>query len=69
VRELGLEDWERFEQFVLPHVDAAFNLARWLLRERNDAEDVTQDALLRAKPFLLEFSRFRCPRITHENCP
>jgi DNA-directed RNA polymerase specialized sigma24 family protein len=51
VRELSLEDWERFEQFVLPHVDAAFNLACWLLGERSDAEDVTQDALLRANRF------------------
>ena len=33
---------------MLPHLDAAFNLARWLLRSRADAEDVTQDALLRA---------------------
>ena len=49
--ELGLEDRERFEQLVLPHVDAAFNLARWLLRGRTDAEDVAQEALLRACRF------------------
>jgi len=55
VRELSLEDRERFEQFVLPHVDAAFNLARWRLRERSDAEDVTQDALLRANRFFWSF--------------
>jgi DNA-directed RNA polymerase specialized sigma24 family protein len=55
VRELSLEDRERFEQFVLPYVDAAFNLARWLLRERSDAEDVTQDALLRANRFFCSF--------------
>ena len=42
------EDKARFEATVLPHLDAAFNLARWLLRNRTDAEDVTQDALLRA---------------------
>lgn len=42
------EDQARFEAVVLPHLDAAFNLARWLLRSRADAEDVTQDALLRA---------------------
>ena len=41
----------RFEQIVLPHLDAAFNLARWLLRNRSDAEDVAQDALLRAYRF------------------
>jgi len=42
------DDRARFEAVVLPHLDAAFNLARWLLRSRADAEDVAQDALLRA---------------------
>ena len=42
------EDRARFEAIVLPHLDAAFNLARWLLRSRADAEDVAQDAVLRA---------------------
>ena len=42
------EDRARFEAIVLPHLDAAFNLARWLLRSRSDAEDVAQEALLRA---------------------
>jgi len=42
------EDRARFEAIVLPHLDAAFNLARWLLRNRTDAEDVTQDAVFRA---------------------
>ena len=45
----------RFEQLVLPHVDAAFNLARWLLRRREDAEDVAQEALLRAYRFFRGF--------------
>src|ERR1700731_1069478 len=45
----------RFEQLVLPHVDAAFNLARWLLRRREDAEDVAQEALLRACRFIRGF--------------
>src|ERR1700719_2488308 len=48
---MGVEDRERFEQLVLPYVDAAFNLARWLLRGRSDAEDVAQEALLRAYRF------------------
>src|SRR5712671_5788394 len=48
---MGVEDRERFEQLVLPYVDAAFNLARWLLRGRSDAEDVAQEALLRAFRF------------------
>jgi len=38
----------RFEAAALPHLDAAFNLARWLLRNRTDAEDATQEAFLRA---------------------
>jgi RNA polymerase sigma-70 factor (ECF subfamily) len=37
-----------FEQVVLPHLDAAYNLARWLLRREQDAEDVVQEACLRA---------------------
>jgi len=48
---LETEDRARFEQFVLPHLDAAFNLARWLLRGRADAEDVAQEAMLRALRF------------------
>jgi RNA polymerase sigma-70 factor (ECF subfamily) len=44
-------DRVRFEQLVLPHLDAAFNLARWILRSRSDAEDVAQEALLRACKF------------------
>ena len=46
----------RFEQLVLPHLDAAVNLGRWLLRNRADAEDVAQDAMLRAYRF---FGNFR----------
>ena len=38
----------RFEREVLPHLDAAYNLAHWLLRNDQDAEDVTQEGLLRA---------------------
>ena len=54
--ELSVEDQERFEQLVLPHIDAAFNLARWLLRGRSDAEDVAQEALLRACRFFSGFN-------------
>jgi RNA polymerase sigma-70 factor (ECF subfamily) len=42
----------RFDQAVLPHLDAAYNLARWLTRSDHDAEDVVQEACLRAYQFL-----------------
>lgn len=56
---------------MLPHVDAAFNLARWLTRNDHDAEDVVQDAMLRAyrffdglrgepRPWLLAIVRNTC---------
>lgn len=50
------QDKIRFEQLVLPHLDGAVNLARWLLRNPADAEDVVQEAMLRAYRF---FDRFR----------
>jgi RNA polymerase sigma-70 factor (ECF subfamily) len=37
-----------FETLMLPHLDAAYNLARWLLRNEDDARDVVQEAYLRA---------------------
>jgi RNA polymerase sigma-70 factor (ECF subfamily) len=37
-----------FEAVVLPHLDAAFNLARWLVRDAHAAEDIVQEACLRA---------------------
>lgn len=40
-----------FDQVVLPHLDAAYNLARWLTRNGHDAEDVVQEAFLRALRF------------------
>jgi RNA polymerase sigma-70 factor, ECF subfamily len=39
---------ERFEAAVLPHLDSAYNLARYLTRDVHDAEDVVQEAYLRA---------------------
>ena len=38
----------RFEETIMPHLDAAYNLARWLTRNEHDAQDVVQDAFLRA---------------------
>jgi RNA polymerase sigma-70 factor, ECF subfamily len=40
-----------FEEVVLPHLDAAFNYARWLTKNDVDAEDVVQDACVRALRF------------------
>ena len=48
----------RFEQEALPHLDAAYNLARWLTRSDTEAEDVVQDALLLA---FRNFERQRGP--------
>jgi RNA polymerase sigma-70 factor (ECF subfamily) len=45
----------QFEQTILPHVDAAYNLARWLTRRDQDAEDVAQEAYLRAFQFFGSF--------------
>jgi RNA polymerase sigma-70 factor (ECF subfamily) len=42
------EDLMSFEALMLPHLDAAHNLAKWLLRNEEDAQDVVQEAYLRA---------------------
>ncbi len=47
---------ERFEAIVLPHLDAAYTLARYLTRNDEDAQDVVQDAYLRALKY---FGGFR----------
>jgi RNA polymerase sigma factor (sigma-70 family) len=46
---------ERFEAVVLPHLDAAYGLARYLTRDDADADDVVQDALLRALRYFQGF--------------
>jgi RNA polymerase sigma-70 factor (ECF subfamily) len=46
----------RFEQCIMPHMDAAYNLARWLAGNDADAQDVVQEACLRAFKF---FGGFR----------
>ena len=62
----------RFGELALPHLDSAYNLARWLLRDDHDAEDVVQEAFLRAfrafggfrgdnaRPWLLAIVRNSC---------
>ena len=47
----GKEKLQRFEQAILPHLDAAYNLARWLTRNEHDAQDMVQEASLRAFKF------------------
>jgi RNA polymerase sigma-70 factor (ECF subfamily) len=44
-----------FEQVMLPHLDAAYNLARWLVRDPSIAEDVVQDAYERACKYVAAF--------------
>ena len=45
----------RFEALVLPCLDAAYNLARWLARDNADAQDVVQEAMLRALRYFDSF--------------
>ena len=49
------DELQTFEQVVLPHLDAAYNLARWLMRSDQDAQDVAQEAYLRAFRFFPGF--------------
>ena len=49
-----------FNQTVLPHLDAAYNLARWLTRNDQDAQDIVQEASLRAFKYWKGFSGRDC---------
>ena len=74
-------DRERFEQLVLPHLDAAYNFSRWLLRGRAEAEDAAQEAVLRAlryfggyhggdaRAWLLQIVRNTCATWLQKNRP
>jgi RNA polymerase sigma-70 factor (ECF subfamily) len=72
---------DRFERIVLPHLDAAYSLARWLTRNDADAGDVVQEAFLRAfryfdsyrggdaKSWLLKIVRHACYQWPARNRP
>lgn len=45
----------QFERLIMPHVDAAYNLAHWLMRDSADAEEAAQEAFLRAYKFFGSF--------------
>jgi RNA polymerase sigma-70 factor (ECF subfamily) len=75
------ENRRRFELLAMPHLDAAYNLARWLTHNDHDAQDVVQEALLRAmrymgtfrgenaRPWLLKIVRHSCFSWLRENRP
>jgi RNA polymerase sigma factor (sigma-70 family) len=46
---------DTFAQLALPHLDAAYNLARWLMRDADAAEDVVQEAMVRALTYFPGF--------------
>ncbi len=50
-----MEPQTRFEETVMAHLDSAYNLARWLARDERDAEDIVQEACLRAFRFFGSF--------------
>jgi RNA polymerase sigma-70 factor, ECF subfamily len=52
----GLDDNARFRKIVLPYIDEAYRLAHWLTGNRTDAEDVVQDASLRAFRAIREYA-------------
>jgi RNA polymerase sigma-70 factor, ECF subfamily len=75
------DDRHRFEMLALPHLDAAYNLARWLTHNDHDAQDVVQEALVRAmryinglrgdsaRAWLLQIVRHTCYSWLKENRP
>jgi RNA polymerase sigma-70 factor (ECF subfamily) len=75
------ENRKRFEALVMPQLNAAYNLARWLTRNDHDAEDVVHESLIRAlryigslrgdgvRPWLLQIVRHTCYSWLKENRP
>src|SRR3954462_12254650 len=80
-REPRMSRMSRFDTTVLPHLDAAYNLARWLTRNDQDAQDVVQESFMRAlkyfeamkgeeaKPWLLAIVRNTCFTWLEKNRP
>jgi RNA polymerase sigma-70 factor (ECF subfamily) len=78
---LGQNSASNFERAILPHLDAAYNLARWLMRNEQDAQDIAQEAYLRAfrffpgfrgddpRAWLLKIVRNTCYTWLHVNRP
>jgi RNA polymerase sigma factor (sigma-70 family) len=70
-----------FEEAVLPYLDAAYNLARWLTRNEQDSQDIVQEAYLRAfrffpafrggdaRSWIMKIVRNTCYTWIHENRP
>ena len=56
VPDLEADERRQFEEATLPHLDPAYNLARWLTQDEHAAEDVVQEAYFRAARY---FGRFR----------
>ena len=77
----GLDDNARFRSIVMPHIDEAYRLAHWLTGNRTDAEDVVQDASMRAfrairnyaggsaRSWVLSIVRNTAYSWLHKNCP
>jgi len=55
LKSLEKDKLTQFDQSILPHMNAAYNLARWLTRNEHDAEDMVQEAYLRAFKFFNTF--------------
>jgi len=63
------DDHASFRSVVLPHLDAAYNFAYWLTGNRTDAEDVVQNASLRARAWVLKIVRNSAYNWLRENRP